>query len=505
MVSLPRFFHTTTSDELITSSSSPSIPSELESSTRNDNMTRRSSSSMPILGNPGSLKAVFGASDPRDPTMADEYVDDIVPEFIQCSIMGSNAAFGRRSRLDDSAGEGLRRNVLVRNAMLSSLERERRQMAEEASAYDDVLPTVLTQQNSSASAMDEEAQFFDDLLSELSGSDCSDSASPVLESTAPSNVGPASFSIASKTEDDEEDFVQLEAELPMEPTTIDTPGLVPVPTLLDSCSSAFSANPVCTDSGFAEESSRPASAAGCCTGYPNVCPYPAVSSYVGGSSEELPALIDDDSDVDDDDDEVHDQVSVGPKPSLAVEADPFDHDVATLLSPDGDASHSRPLSPVTSPVQSVCVDFISFRDPLSPEPSRPTSPISSASSKGDGDGPSPLLLPSDLGGLSSLAELSLQLPAATGADLLSRPSRGLTGAWFEHKQEASNGPSTSADRMRWTTSPANYFRPRATAAASTTAPDLQHYRFGIDPHRSSYSAVATNDPADQSIVVHWSH
>ena len=98
--------------------------------------------------------------------MLDEYVDEAVPEYIQSSLLGSSAALGRRSRLDDSAGEGLRRNVLVRNAMLSSLERERRQVTEDAAPCSTDTSTSATEQCSSAVIMDEEAQFFEDLLSE---------------------------------------------------------------------------------------------------------------------------------------------------------------------------------------------------------------------------------------------------------------------------------------------------------------------------------------------------
>ncbi|SPO21163.1 uncharacterized protein UTRI_00640 [Ustilago trichophora] len=523
MVSLPRFFHATAVDQPISSSTSTSIPAT--SSSLSANMTRQGSKSSPVLGSPGSLKAVFGASDPRDTTMSDEYVDEILPEYVQCSIMGSSAPFGRRSRLDDSAGEGLRRNVLVRNAMLSSLERERRQMAEEASAYEMIVSTTDVQLSSAASAIDEEAQFFEDLLAELSESECSSSTSAILESSTESSAVPVSNDAVSEQANAEEDFVQLDSDLPTEPLRTqlvsfadtspadrataavrlivqDEAAISTVPTLLDSCSSAFSGAPGCDDSGFAEETSRPPSAASCCTGYPNVCPYPATTNYVGGSSEELPALIDDDSDVDDDDDEVEERILVTGEPAQTAEANP---EVAALLSPDGDTAISRPLSPITSPVHSMYADFSGSRDPLSPEPSRPTSPISSASSKGDGDGPSPLLLATDLGALPSLAELSLQLPASNGADLYTpQPSRGLAGAWFDHKSDASTGPTTSADRMRWTTSPATYFRPLSAVASSSAAPDFHHNRFGANPHRASYPSVAAIDPADHSIVVHWS-
>lgn len=424
--------------------------------------------------------------------MTDEYVDDIVPEW----IVSSNNTFGRRSRLDDSAGEGLRRNVLVRNAMLSSLERERRQTMDEA-VYETTVSLV--EQESPAAIMDEEAQFFEDLLSELSGSDSSVSTSAI--STAPHTI----LEHISSVED--EDFVQLETDLPTEPekTTQSHPVGLPFPAplntskhhadiitapavdLIDSCVSVSSTGPVCVDSGFAEQASRPVSVASCCSGYPNVCPYPAVTSDVGGSSEELPALIDDDSDLDDDDDDdVHESERTGRKETFGAEA-------STLLAVE---ALSRPLSPVASPVQSVHADFTGYRDALSPEPSRPTSPMSSASSKGDGDRLSPLLLPSDLGTLPSLDELTLQLPDASGTNLMTRPSRAL-GAWFENKQETPSGPSTPSDRIRWTMSPPTYFRPASSASSSTTL-DFAHHRQSFHP------ALTSDDLSNHSIVVHWS-
>ncbi|SNX81897.1 uncharacterized protein MEPE_00602 [Melanopsichium pennsylvanicum] len=471
-------------------------------------MSRRESVLVPHLGSPGSLKAVFGTTIAHDSTTPEEFVDDILPDFAQSSILGPNAAFGRRSRLDDSAGEGLRRNVLVRNAMLSSLERERRQMAKDASVMDPTVSTTVVRQSSSITDMDDEAQFFEDLLSELSGSECCDAKSLLTEPRTRTSTD----AVADQAQDDEDDCVQLDSELQLEsvltqpvdlasPDTTDAHqaqqheiAVSSVPALVDYCSSAIPTAAGFADSGFAEETSRPASAASYCTGYPNVCPYPAVGSYVGGSSEELPALIDDDSDVDDDEDEVDEQGQGLHQPAMRDERPSGPQG---SLVPDGDATLSRPLSPITSPVHSVCADFASFRDPLSPEPSRPTSPISSASSKGDGDGPSPLLIPTDSAALPSLAELTLQLPATTRVDLMTRPSRVCT--WFEHKQEAPNGASSSADRIRWTTSPATYFRPLPAP------PDFQLYRSSLDPHRSIHATASLNDPSDQSIVVHWSH
>ncbi|SJX60613.1 uncharacterized protein SRS1_11865 [Sporisorium reilianum f. sp. reilianum] len=479
-------------------------------------MARPSSSSLPLLGTPGSLKTVFGASSRQDSSTSDEYIDEILPECLQGSLLASNATMGRRSRLDESAGEGLRRNVLVRNAMLSSLERERRQLSEDMST---AMPAVAVQQIESNPAFDEEAQFFEDLLSELSGSDSFDSANSSMQGSSAHVSIRGSPEDAGQDDDEDEDFVELYSDLPSESLLahrvsspyadpVESPAAVaPIirdeaadstaPALVGSCSSDLSAPLECIDSGFAEDASRPASAASCCVGYPNVCPYPATQSFAGGSSEELPALIDDDdSDLDDDEDHEVD-AQHGPAPEPAQVGD----------EAQGDPVLSRPLSPVTSPVHSVYADFASLRDPLSPDASRPTSPISNASSKGDGDGPSPLLLPSDLAPLPSLAELSLQLPAVSGSNLLTRPSRALVGPWFEHKHDVSGSTSGNADRMHWTISSALHSRPTPVASSSsstTTITNQQPHRSLIDSHRAGYPFAAANDPSDHSIVVHWS-
>ncbi|TKY90789.1 hypothetical protein EX895_000787 [Sporisorium graminicola] len=519
MVSLPRFFHTNRTDD---DASSPPIEL-LASATVASEMARPSSSSLPVLGTPGSLKTVFGSSDTRDSSTADDYIDEILPEYLQGSLLASNATVGRRSRLDESAGEGLRRNVLVRNAMLSSLERERRQLSEDLSAP---APEATVHQSDRVPGFDEEAQFFEDLLSELSGSDSFGSVSTVLEASIQESGAHAPFWPRPESADEEEDFVELDSSLPSEALlahlvsspytdTIESATAVApmdrdeavhsvAQTLVGSCSSALSAPRECIDSGFAEAVSRPASVASCCIGYPNVCPYPATHSFTGCSSEELPALIDDDdSDLDDDEDEVDAQSKPAAEMAQAMEGSP--HEVSLLPSPDGDAALSRPLSPVTSPIPSVYHDYTSFRDPLSPEASRPTSPISSASSKGDGDGPSPLLLPSDLGPLPSLAELSLQLPAVSGTNPLTRPSsRALVGPWFEHKQDVSGSTNGDTDRMHWTISSALHSRPTPVASSSTTISDHNPHRLLFDSHRGGYPFAATNDPSDHSIVVHWS-
>ncbi|GAK62091.1 uncharacterized protein PAN0_001d0288 [Moesziomyces antarcticus] len=467
-------------------------------------MNRQPDSVLPGLGSPGSLKAVFGSSYARDSDLVDDFVDEILPDFMQTSISASIAASGRRSRLDESAGEGLRRNVLLRNAMLSSLERERRQT--EVELRDPNVPTSLASKETSAddavasTLMDEEAQFFEDLLSELTGSDSIVPFNSVLElpashSDAPS-LAPRETAVAIKEEDEEEeDFIELEAETEVQfassPTslTADRGSLsldLPVRTLNDSCSSACSALAAGSDSGFAEQTSRPPSVASCYTGYPHVCPYPAISGCSAASSEELPALIDDDSDLEEDEDEVGERDS----PALDVGVDA---DAAVVAAVEADASRSRPLSPILSPVHSVFLDCTSLRDQLSPESSRPTSPISSASSKGDGEGPSPLLIASELGALPSLAELSLQ------PHILGRPPRTLTSAWFETKAEATGSASTSAERMRWTSAPATHLR------SPPTAPDLVPNRLGLAPHRNIAPFQPPHtDANDTSIVVHWS-
>ena len=506
MVSLPRFLHVSkTSDN----DPSPSIPRAATDNSANDMFRQGSNSSPPMLGTPGSLKTVFGSSNPPDSSLADVYIDEALPEYLQSSLLASNATMARRSRLDESAGEGLRRNVLVRNAMLSSLERERRQMSEDIPT---VAPAVVAAQHAeSTSTIDEEAQFFEDLLSELSGPDGLQPTNHVPEASA-QGLSPYALILDSPAQaDEEEDFVELDSNLPSEPLLthlikspytepiIQPPAAAPIaeraaPGLVGSCSSAFSVPLGCNDSGFAEGTSASASAASCCIGYPNVCPYPAMGSFVGGSSEELPALIDDnDSDLDDDEDDVDAQPDVSPEIAHGTEG------------AEGDAALSRPLSPVLSPVHSMCGDYTSFRDPLSPEVSRPTSPISSASSKGETDGTSPLLLPSDIGPLPSLAELSLQLPMAPGANLLTPPLRSLAPR-CDHKHESMASTSSNAERMQWTISSVLNSRPTPVASSSTTPTPTFQSRISAsaDPNRGGYPFVFANDPSEHSIVVHWS-
>ncbi|KAJ9476581.1 Blue copper oxidase cueO [Pseudozyma hubeiensis] len=472
---------------------------------------------------PGSLKMVFRTSLPLD-SDADEFVDEIAPEYIQSSLLASSASTGRRSRLDDSAGEGLRRNVLLRNAMLSSLERERRELVEATSEYSAVASSNVDAQVVFKSGADEdEDQFFEDLLSELSGSDTSSSASALLEtSTRPTTTDrPAEEGGQSEELESEELDLSLSAThlLPSLASALRLiapnadlaagPGR-PEAVSSDSYSSAISAAQTCNDSGFTESASRPASAASCCVGYPNVCPYPAVTGLAGGSSEELPALVDDDdSDLDLDEDENDDdgddgELQLGPTPEApaVIGAAASGQEVSALVEGDLIPPHSR--SPVISPVHPVCGDHMGFYDLLSPETSRPTSPLSSASSKGDGEGPSPLLLPSDGCPLPSLAELSLQLPATSGTDAVAPPSRTLTGAWFEHKLDSAYGAGGRADRMRWSTYPSSCHRPAAAFASSSTTLEYQSYRPGYELNRNGSPLMADHGPSDRSVVVHWS-
>ncbi len=273
--------------------------------------------------------------------------------------------------------------------------------------------------------------------------------------------------------------------------------------MVDSGSSAFSTRPEGEDSGFAETASHRTSIASCCTGYPNVCTYPATSSFVGGSSEELPALIDDtDSDLDDDEDEVQDRIPPEPESSRAAHNIALGSETCALLSLDADATLSRPRSPATSPVHSRT----STTTP-SVIRSRRSHRAYVAHVKcfleGDAEATSPLLLPSDIGALPSLAELSLQLPAATGTELLARPGRARAGAWFEPKLDAPTAANPSADRIRWTTAPASFFRSHPAAPSSTLA-DYQALRLGIDPTHDSYPSVPASNSTEHSVVVHWS-
>lgn len=508
MVSLPRFLQANTTSHDGPARCAPSIPNPASDMMSDDSIPHGGPSLGPLRP-PGSLKTVFRTSLPRD-SDADEFVDEIAPEHIQSSLLASSASTGRRSRLDDSAGEGLRRNVLLRNAMLSSLERERRELFEATSEYSAAASSdVDAQVVLKSGAEEDEAQFFEDLLSELSGSDTSSSASALLEtSTRPTTTDrPAEEGGQSEELDSSLSAAHLLPSLASALRLIAPnadlaagPGR-PDAVSSDSYSSAISAAQTCDDSGFAESASRPASAASCCVGYPNVCPYPAVPGLAGGSSEELPALVDDDDsdldlDEDEDDDEDDDgELQLGPTPEAPAVfgAAASGQEVSGLVEGDLIPPHSR--SPVISPVHPVCGDHTGFYDMLSPETSRPTSPLSSASSKGDGDGPSPLLLPSDGCPLPSLAELSLQLPATSGTDAVAPPSRKLTGAWFEHKLDSAYGAGARADRMRWSTYPSSCHRPVAALASSSTTLEYQSYRLGHELNRNGSPFVADHDPS----------
>ncbi|GAC99329.1 blue copper oxidase cueO precursor [Pseudozyma hubeiensis SY62] len=512
MVSLPRFLQASTTSHDAPDPCAPSIPNVATEIMSDESIPN--GGPLGPLRPPGSLKTVFRTPLPRD-LDADEFVDEVVPEHIQSSLLTSSASTGRRLRLDDSAGEGLRRNVLLRNAMLSSLERERRELSEATIEYSAVASSNVDALVTSDSGADEdEAQFFEDLLSELSGSDTSSSASALLEtSTRPTTTD--------RPAEEGGQLEELDSSLPaahLLPSLASALRLIvpiadsaagsgrPDAVLSDSYSSAVSAAQTCDDSGFAESASRPASAASCCVGYPNVCPYPAVIDLAGGSSEELPALIDDnDSDLDEDEDADDDgELQLGPTPEAAapITAGASGQEVSALSEGDLMAPISR--SPVISPVHPVCGDHVGFYDLLSPETSRPTSPLSSASSKGDGEGPSPLLLPSDGGPLPSLAELSLQLPALSGTDVVAPPSRTLTGAWFEHKLDSADGTGARADRIRWSTYPSSCHRPPAPFASSSTTLEYQSFRLDHEVDCDGSPIVADHGPTDRSVVVHWS-
>ncbi len=146
--------------------------------------------------------------------------------------------------------------------------------------------------------MDEEAQFFDDLLSELSGSDYHSSTDPQPGPTAQGFPPSSDSNTQLDSANDEDDFVELEKSS-LEASGPQLPELVSAdctalpdqvvshrlhtigqghskriapPTLLDSCISVYSTSPGCGDSGFAEEASRPSSAASCCTATPTFVP-----------------------------------------------------------------------------------------------------------------------------------------------------------------------------------------------------------------------------------------
>ncbi len=63
--------------------------------------------------------------------------------------------------------------MLVRNAMLTSLERERRQLSQDMLVSGPISSTPAGYRSDAAAASEREAQFFEDLLSELSVSKAS--------------------------------------------------------------------------------------------------------------------------------------------------------------------------------------------------------------------------------------------------------------------------------------------------------------------------------------------
>lgn len=251
-------------------------------------------------------------------------------------------------RLDDSPGVCLRRSVLLRNAMLSSLEQERLQQTADATAPADPEPAV-------SEELAQEAAWFDDLLSELTGQiSCQDSHHSCTAEETGAGVSPVLEC------HDDDDFVRLDH-------TENNIGDTHIDCSFGICSQA---NP--TSTGV---SRRTQFTEALCTGYPNVCPYPSVSSLEIVSSEELPALVHDDSDFEDDDDDREDRA----------------HEDQLITSPTlgpklENASNLCPLSPIYAESRhAAAFDAQGFQDLFSPESSRPVSPVSSASSKGDAD------------------------------------------------------------------------------------------------------------------------
>lgn len=312
----------------------------------------------------GSLQSVFSSTEP-----AANLPTDSISDFDLSSLppsLSASQSVRSRPRLDESAGEGLRRSVLVRNAMLSSLERERR-LAEEAESSETAntphlfyasMPlenTAIGSQWSKAEAyqpdrresnhehFEREVQWFEELLSELH-----------------------------TDEDFEDDFVnvsvqgvpEVDAALASSDNSIQT---TVAPSPLDAA-----------DSGFAERQSQNEPGSG------NVCLHSVPRLVRSSSSDELPALVEDDSDVDDDEDDT------------------------PLAEPDQDPLHealvSRPISPVLNPVEQM-----RMADLLSPPSTRPTSPsATSSSSKSDSDPQSsPVHAPEELPPLPSFSHLTL--------------------------------------------------------------------------------------------------
>ncbi|KAN0066441.1 hypothetical protein ACQY0O_000535 [Thecaphora frezii] len=306
----------------------------------------------------------------------------------------------RRSRLDESAGEGLRRSVLVRNAMLSSLERERNSPGSMSLASSVCLDDITDSESlhvrslfasprsdrgqdasllpsghegpmdpaavdpepplSKREHFEREVQWFEDLLSELGSDDDAEG------------------------DDEDDDFVAIEL------SRLDV--AAPQPDLVDAYpgetapTMATLADPSpTTDSGFAERRSLSSSAAsGPRPGYPYVCPYPSMLLTGNASSEELPALVEDDSDLEDDDDDT---------PLAEPEQDPL-----------AEALLARPLSPVDA----AELDQPRATAIFSPPSTRPGSPTLSASSKAESEHSSPAGGCENLPGLTLLSELALR-------------------------------------------------------------------------------------------------
>ncbi|EPQ31852.1 uncharacterized protein PFL1_00051 [Pseudozyma flocculosa PF-1] len=357
-------------------------------------------------GPPVSLRSVFSPI-PGAATQAAHLSDSELPSTSP-SVYLASTAMRRSSRLDESAGEGLRRSVLVRNAMLSSLERERlsprppfdepqqalrgelgaqgvhpplRRDEEDRLAIRSAGPSKETHlsgsengpevrpSTSSREHFEREVQWFEDLLSELGSND--------EEATAIEY---------------DDDFVAVE--LPDE----DSVAADEVAQL------EMGAEAVSTfDSGFAERRSPSSStASGPRLGYPYICPYPSTAMLAGSvSSEELPALVEDNSDAEDDDDDDD-------------EEDDQDENVTPLAEPEGNPLAEALLSRPLSPVEAVERENALFAGAFSPPSTRPGSPTLSSSSKGDSEQSSPNGACENLSNLSLLSELAMRSAATRG-------------------------------------------------------------------------------------------
>ncbi|PWN54225.1 hypothetical protein IE53DRAFT_359361 [Violaceomyces palustris] len=350
----------------------------------------------------------------------------------------------RRARLDESAGEGLRRSVLVRNAMLSSLEREKCQgdlgypltefpfetsrptarsdgssPQEESREFDFSSHSLDESMFMSQESMNQERQWFENVVDQLlDDEDCD--VDYRLESS------PESFDEEAEREGDregedaeeEEDFVEIEL-----------PGKEGATSATTSSSSSVWVGKVqptghkprrvqhTFDSGFAETVEVEKDAASpmvpktgmAASGYPHICPYPPLHFAASSSSDELPALIDDDSDLEEDEDECVESKDVH-TPLAGQGFDPLQDAIGSIapsrsLSPASSApagssgvggcadldmdmdTSSSPVRRNPSPELATIVQHVTIEDDetirttCSSPISRPTSPATSSSSK----------------------------------------------------------------------------------------------------------------------------